>query len=110
MPGTAADDTATGIATLQPRGAVRRRTVVGVVPDILAPLPDGAVHVVGKLWVFVTLSTGTISRRHDVLGVEGQRPSRRGLPERVLQVGHVGQVGDPALRTAGSRIDGTFAQ
>src|SRR5215475_4211712 len=46
VPGTAAHDTLSAVATCRPCRAVRRRSVVVVVPAILDPLPDIAVHVV----------------------------------------------------------------
>src|SRR5262245_10097953 len=45
-PGTAADDTVARIAAEQPRRSVCRRAVVVLVPAILDPLPDIAVHIV----------------------------------------------------------------
>src|SRR5262249_11489429 len=45
-PGTAADDPEAWIAAREPRRSIRRRTVVGLVPAILNPLPGAAVHVV----------------------------------------------------------------
>src|ERR1700730_14379055 len=45
-PGTTAGDAEAWIAALEPRRSVGWRTVVGLVPAILNPLPDVTVHVV----------------------------------------------------------------
>src|SRR5262249_9596028 len=45
-PGPAADDPEAWVAAREPRRPVRWRAVVGLVPAILNPLPDVAVHVV----------------------------------------------------------------
>src|SRR5262249_37821577 len=82
-PGTAADDPEAWIAAREPRRSIRRRTVVGLVPAILNPLPGAAVHVVKPHAFGLNDPTGAVCLRSHGLPQRSQSalPLPRSAPQ-----------------------------
>src|SRR5262249_60338906 len=82
-PGPAADAPEAWIAAREPRRSIRRRTVVGLVPAILNPLPGAAVHVVKPHAFGLNDPTGAVCLRSHGLPQRSQSalPLPRSSPQ-----------------------------